>query len=205
MAASREQKEVVEWLKSYTNLHVVSRDGSITYSNAISEAHPDAIQVVADTPEIKAAKRRLNQSNENRKLTLEEKYQKILFLQAAGDKSQTQICNMLNMDVRSYKKIISSIDIERKKMFTTIAATNHNERVENKIKLINEITKYLDANFNPISAAYGKKKVSILTPYYNEIDALLSNVENLLLTYTSSSDIFNISGDDRMCCDRMGR
>jgi len=88
MIASREQKEVVEWLKSYTNLHVVSRDGSITYRNAISEAHPDeiqvsdrfhlyknltnyaieylkkqlkiVIQVVAEAPEIKAVKRRFN-------------------------------------------------------------------------------------------------------------------------------------------------
>lgn len=210
MIASREQKEVVEWLKSYTNLHVVSRDGSITYRNAISEAHPEAIQVsdrfhlyknltnyaieylkkqlkivvqvVADAPEIKSIKIELNQANENRKLTLEEKYQKILLLQVAGNKSQTQICNELNMDVRSYKKLISSTNIERQKMFTTIAATNHAERVGNKIKLVNEIrkyknqglskraisretglstvtiTKYLDENFSPISAAYGKKK-----------------------------------------------
>ena len=226
MIASREKKEVVEWLKSYTNLQVVSRDGSITYHNAISEAHPEAIQVsdrfhlyknltnyameylkkqlkivvqvVADAPEIKSTKRELNQANENRKLTLEQKYEKILLLQVAGNKSQTQICNALNMDVRSYKKLISSTDIERQKMFTTIVATHHEERVGNKIKLVNEIrkyksqglskraisretglstvtiTKYLDENFNPISVAYGKKKASILTPYYNEIDALLS-------------------------------
>jgi len=210
MIASREQKEVAAWLKSYTNLHVVSRDGSITYRNAISEAHPQAIQVsdrfhlyknltnyaieylkkqlkiviqvVADAPEMKSTKIEPNQANQNRKLTLEEKYQKILLLQVAGNKSQTQICNALNMDVRSYKKLISSTDIERQKMFTTIAATNHDERVGNKIKLVNEIrkyknqglskrgisretglstvtiTKYLDENFNPISAAYGKKK-----------------------------------------------
>ena len=117
VVASREQKEVVEWLKSYTNLRVVSRDGSITYRNAISEAHPEAIQVsdrfhlyknltnyaieylkkqlkivvqvVADALEIKSTKIELNQANENRKLTLEEKYQKILLLQVAGNKRRS--------------------------------------------------------------------------------------------------------------------
>lgn len=226
MIASRGQKEVVEWLKSYANLQVVSRDGSITYRKAISEAHPKAVQVsdrfhlyknltnyaieylkkqlkivikVALTaPEIKVVEIEFNQANENRKLTLEEKYKRILLLQVADKKSQTQICNELNMDVRSYKKLISATDIERQKMFMTIAAITHEERVENKIKLVNQIrkyksqglskraisretglstvtiTKYLDEKFNPVSSAYGKKKSSVLAPYYNEINALLN-------------------------------
>lgn len=226
MIASRGQKEVVEWLKSYTNLQVVSRDGSITYHNAISETHPEAVQVsdryhlyknltnyaieylkkqlkivikiAVAAPEIKAVEIEFNQANENRKLTLEEKYKRILILQVGNNKTQTQICTELNMDVRSYKKLITATDVERQKMFKTTAAITHEERVENKIKLVNEIrkyksqglskraisretglstvtiTKYLDQSFNPVSAAYGKKKSSILAPYYNEIDTLLS-------------------------------
>ena len=42
---SRECNDVVEWLKTYPNLKVVSRDGSITYRNAITKAHPEAVQV----------------------------------------------------------------------------------------------------------------------------------------------------------------
>lgn len=42
---SRDCEDVVEWLKSYPNLQVVSRDGSVTYSNAITLAHPSAIQI----------------------------------------------------------------------------------------------------------------------------------------------------------------
>ncbi|SHK96782.1 Transposase [Desulforamulus aeronauticus DSM 10349] len=42
---SREGNDVVEWLKTYPNLKIVSRDGSITYHNAIKIAHPEAIQV----------------------------------------------------------------------------------------------------------------------------------------------------------------
>ena len=42
---SRETKQVEEWLKSYLNINVVSRDGSQAYASAIRNAHPDAMQV----------------------------------------------------------------------------------------------------------------------------------------------------------------
>ena len=45
MIYSRESAEVAEWLKTYPNICVVSRDGSRMYANAIRKAHPDAIQV----------------------------------------------------------------------------------------------------------------------------------------------------------------
>lgn len=45
MLESREQAEVAEWLKSYPNIMIISRDGSITYRNSITEAHPNAMQI----------------------------------------------------------------------------------------------------------------------------------------------------------------
>lgn len=42
---SREIPDVIEWLKSYSNLKVISRDGSISYANAISQAHPSVVQI----------------------------------------------------------------------------------------------------------------------------------------------------------------
>jgi transposase len=45
MIATRDYEPVSEWLKSYPNLQVISRDGSITYKNAIESSHPEAIQV----------------------------------------------------------------------------------------------------------------------------------------------------------------
>jgi transposase/transcriptional regulator with XRE-family HTH domain len=45
MIDSREYEDVEKWLKTYPNLTVVSRDGSVTYHNAIEDAHPEAIQV----------------------------------------------------------------------------------------------------------------------------------------------------------------
>jgi transposase len=45
MIPSREREDVSAWLRGFPNITVVSRDGSINYAAAISEAHPDAIQV----------------------------------------------------------------------------------------------------------------------------------------------------------------
>ena len=42
---SRDLDDVVEWLKTYPNLEIVSRDGSLTYAAAIRKAHPHAVQV----------------------------------------------------------------------------------------------------------------------------------------------------------------
>jgi len=42
---SRESKEVAEWLKTFPNIEVVSRDGSPLYAKAIKDAHPKALQV----------------------------------------------------------------------------------------------------------------------------------------------------------------
>ena len=42
---SRDLIDVQDWLGTYPNLLVVSRDGSITYKKAITTSHPMAIQV----------------------------------------------------------------------------------------------------------------------------------------------------------------
>ena len=45
MIETRESKEVADWLKTFPNIEVVSRDGSPLYAKAIREAHPQALQV----------------------------------------------------------------------------------------------------------------------------------------------------------------
>lgn len=42
---SRKMEDVKEWLETYKNLQIFSRDGSITYKNAITLSHPSVIQV----------------------------------------------------------------------------------------------------------------------------------------------------------------
>ena len=45
MIPSRDTETVAQWLKSYPEIEVVSRDGSIGYAKAIREALPEAMQV----------------------------------------------------------------------------------------------------------------------------------------------------------------
>lgn len=42
---SRDYEEVKEWLKTFPNIEIVSRDGSIVYNKAIKDAHPKSIQI----------------------------------------------------------------------------------------------------------------------------------------------------------------
>lgn len=42
---SRKAEAVTDWLKTYPNLVLVSRDGSLTYKKAITTAHPNAQQI----------------------------------------------------------------------------------------------------------------------------------------------------------------
>ena len=42
---SREVDDVANWLATYPNIELVSRDGSLQYAAAIKQAHPNAIQV----------------------------------------------------------------------------------------------------------------------------------------------------------------
>ncbi len=42
---SRDYEEVKRWLRTFPNLELISRDGSIVYNKAIKDAHPKSIQV----------------------------------------------------------------------------------------------------------------------------------------------------------------
>lgn len=41
LLASREVEDVAEWLRSYPNIRIVSRDGSVSYKSAIEQAGMD--------------------------------------------------------------------------------------------------------------------------------------------------------------------
>ena len=42
---SRDEKDVTEWLKTYPNLEIISRDGGIMYKSSSDKAHPNAKQI----------------------------------------------------------------------------------------------------------------------------------------------------------------
>lgn len=138
----------------------------------------------------------ISPANNNRKLTLQEKYMKSEELKAQG-MNKTQICKSLNMDIRVYDKLQRMNYIERNSIFTTKPvekslekATLKMERVQEvrnlkqqnlsirKIALITglsrkTVTKYLDDQFSLIHASTGIKRSSILTPFMEAIDTYL--------------------------------
>ena len=167
---SRDLKDVSEWLKSFPNLQIVSRDGSITYKNAISLAHPGAIQITdrfhllknltsyctdylkkALNPIVLVSTEKnestdklpveaMNIANSNRRLTLKEKFVQIAGLLSQG-KSKTQICQSLNMDIRVYDKLIKTTDDERNKMFSTRTIEKSLEKAALKMDRVDEVRK----------------------------------------------------------------
>lgn len=220
---SRELDQVTTWLKSFPNIEVVSRDGSITYRNAVELAHPYALQVSDRFHLLKnltdycstSIKRVLpsrvaieheipltvletvpDKTEENRLMTLEEKYKKCLVLKKEG-KSQTEICKNLNMDCRVFKKLIQLSQTEASDYFSTVTDSKCAlvllDKME-KIKLVRNlhvdgysnrkisrltgfskvtVARYLDKDFSPVRKENTRGKISILNPYLNDIEEKL--------------------------------
>lgn len=159
---SRDCDEVVKWLKSYPNLQVVSRDGSITYKKAISLSHPKAIQVsdrfhilknltsyckdyltnyfkpkviIDVTAKVAVSNATTKTTLQNKKLTLEEKITKAIELLHNGF-GKSQICKQLNMDIRAFNKLLAMNDDERSSYLKSSSQLSHEQKVAKKVELI---------------------------------------------------------------------
>ena len=224
MIPSREYEDVTKWLKTYPHIELVSRDGSATYRKAIANALPDAVQVSDRFHLLKGlteyAKEFIKKefglrivlpaangitceegsgignSKEHRLIGLKGKYEQIEGLSASGC-NKSAICKGLNMDVRTYNKLISATPEEIEAKFNTKREKKHEEKVQQKLELVNEVrnlkalglserkiakqlnlarrtvSKYLDEDFNPSNANYDERRAGILTPFENEINGML--------------------------------
>lgn len=141
---SRENNDVSEWLKSYPNIKVVSRDGSITYKNAISIAHPSAMQI-SDRFHM------LKNLTEYCKQYLNKYF-----------KTQVIISNR-SSDKQGIKNIISNLQNERalkaRQMFNVgIKKTKICKILKLHIKTLNKILELSESSIN----YYGKSKLRII-------------------------------------------
>ena len=192
---SRDCEDVVKWLKSYPNLEVISRDGSITYKNAITLSHPNAIQVSDRFHILKNltsycndylikflkpkviidAENKINSSNissklstQNKKLTLEEKMTKTILLLKDGLR-KSKICEQLNMDIRVLNKLLAMNEEERSIYFKSSLQKSHEEKVASKIELISTVK---DMHSNKYSIRAIAKELSLsretVTKYIDE-------------------------------------
>lgn len=161
MIEGRDLETVKIWLASYPNLDVVSRDGSITYKNAITQSHPNAIQVSDRFHILKNltsySKDFLKKHLSNRVIvdeltlnntnalgvsykdyTLQEKY-KLVTVEISTGTKVSPACRKYHLDIRSYKKLDSFTEAERFNYFTINQELKHNSKVSNKMKLVIDV------------------------------------------------------------------
>ena len=149
MIDSRDLEDVVNWLQSFPNLQIFSRDGSIIYRNAIDTAHLINLQVSDRFHILKnltsyatdALKREFKHKvplktrsvehpsdstqkleSMNRNLTFEEKSKQALELMSKGV-SKTLVSKQLHMDMRTLNKLLEMTEDEFKQFFSTKEAT----------------------------------------------------------------------------------
>jgi len=171
---SRETADVAEWLRSYPNIEVVSRDGSVMYAKAIGEAHPEAIQVS----------------------------DRFHLLKNLTDAAKSHITGLLGARFRitattAQENITEGYFAAPEKIPPTLAERTHNASTERKQAVVDRVRelvaagyrtaaisqevgigygtakKYSNPNYNPASIIYGTELESKLKAYTDEIDAML--------------------------------
>ncbi|OFI05810.1 transposase [Clostridium acetireducens DSM 10703] len=167
---SRENNDVSEWLKSYPNIKVVSRDGSITYKNAISIAHPSAIQISDRFHILKnlteyckqyltkyfKAKVIINNNLDNKpkskniiNYSQNEKVLKAMQMFNVGIK-KAKICEALKLNIKTLNKILEFDELDINYYGKSKLRIIQEERLKNKQEIINE-AREMRKNCIPIS------------------------------------------------------
>ncbi|WP_330997979.1 transposase [Pectinatus sottacetonis] len=164
---SRELENVTEWLEKYPNIQVVSRDGSLTYNNAIAKTHPEAVQVsdrfhllknltdyckdflmkyfsskiIIETNSVKkVAFKEKGLQLPNCLLTLEAKMEKANKLLQDG-LNKHQICQQLSLEFPLLNKLRKMTEYERVMYFKNSRQIKHEEKTAHKRLLIDEVIK----------------------------------------------------------------
>lgn len=171
---SREIAEVTEWLKTYPNLEIVSRDGSVSYKSAIKRAGEDIIQI-------------------------SDRFHLLKGLTDSAKKHMTSIVTA-NFGISSAPSHYDGTegmgywDKETKEDFPT---REHNANCEKKKRLVKEVVllteqgykttkiaeelgisystvkKYQSPDFNPVSGSYHTTTRSKIKAYADEIKKML--------------------------------
>lgn len=175
LLASREVEDVSEWLKSYPNLEVVSRDGSVSYKSAIEQAGA-RIQQISD------------------------RFHLLKGLTDAAKKFITRLltANFLLPTEASHYDGIPMGDYWDKPVKEDLPAAEHNTNVAKKMKVVGRVrelsgqgfnkgeiaeiagisrttvAKYLKKDFNPSNACYQTTVPSKIKPYADDIKKMLS-------------------------------
>ena len=173
MIYSRESAEVTEWLKTYPNISVVSRDGSLTYADAIRTAHPKAIQVSDRFHLIKgltdAARQYITGIIASRIRIEADAPKEIEYYWKNPWYNKPDLSQRCH-NATTEKKIAA---IQRVLLLAAQGLNIHRISKETGLSW-SSIKKYLDENFNPEHQVFSTTLPSKIKPYTATIDKMLA-------------------------------
>lgn len=163
MIESRDLDAVTKWLKSYPNLEVVSRDGSLTYKKAITQSHPDAIQVsdrfhilknltsyckdflsrclgtkvLVDEEVIQLTSTDATILH-HKTYTMKQKYDLVIQAIEAGV-TKSQACKEYHLDIRVFNRLNALSRNERENYYITKCESMQLSKEANKMKLVKKV------------------------------------------------------------------
>lgn len=175
LLASREVEDVAEWLRSYPNIRIVSRDGSVSYKSAIEQAGMDIGQV-------------------------SDRFHLLKGLTDAAKKFITRLLsvNFILPTEASHYDGKPTGDYWDKPIKEDLPTTEHNANVQKKMKVVEHVrelrkqgfnkgeiarlaginratvAKYLKEDFDPSSPYYNTTIPSKIKPYAKDIKDMLS-------------------------------
>lgn len=209
---SRETKQVEDWLKTYPNLKIVSRDGAQTYASAISNAHPDAIQISDRFHLIKnlsdAVEKYLHRLFPSRLVIpassvaperealydTRNRAERIIFAQKKRDEGYTinDIALLLHSATTTIRKYLAIPKDEIPEIKENVRERQHLQQLENKKAAIDEVRKlYAEGHaIDEIMRLTGHTTVTI--GYYDAMKSQFRQVGNHL-TETEKSSIITAS------------
>jgi len=205
---SRDMKDVANWLKTYPNIKIVSRDGSNIYANAIKEAHPNAIQISDRFHLIKNltdyCKRHItkilnfkiqiensicNKASSKELKSNSKIIDRISLVKKLHSEGLTncKISKTIKMDIRTVKKYLSLDITEVNLNDKDLPQIKHESSVSKKEKYINEVRSLHDSGYaiRKISKITGLARATVkkyLNPDLTPINGLYGTTKKSLLS-----------------------
>jgi transposase len=171
MLESRESAEVAAWLAKFPNIEIVCRGGSTLYANAISKAHPEALQVSDRFHLCKGltdALRQFVSSIINQRVAVASDTAVSAYWQKQPRKETDSPERLHNATAEKRAVAVAEVRELRARGFNI---TQIRERTGHSYAAVK---KYLNPDFDPRVTEYGVNYPSKLKPYCDTIDSMLN-------------------------------
>lgn len=172
---SREIGDVAEWLKTYPNLSIVSRDGSVSYHSAISQADSAIVQISDRFHLLKgftdAAKKFLTRFlSANFRLPQEASH-----YAGRGSSDYWDKDGKEDIPTREHKQTLEKKKALVKQVRELKEEGWNNREIAEQTGISRQtVAKYLRPGYNPVNALYNTTYPSKIKPYAEDIKRLLS-------------------------------